>query len=60
MTVTDPIGDMLARIRNAQQRAHKTVLIPNSKFKRFILDAMVREGFLISYEITKDLFYFHL
>ena len=48
MTVTDPIGDMLARIRNAQQRAHKTVLIPNSKFKRFILDAMVREGFLIS------------
>ena len=54
MTVTDPIGDMLARIRNAQQRAHKTVLIPNSKFKRFILDAMVREGFLISYEITKD------
>ncbi len=54
MTVTDPIGDMLARIRNAQQRAHKTVFIPNSKFKRFILDAMVREGFLISYEITKD------
>ena len=45
MTVTDPIGDMLSRIRNAQQRAHKTVFIPNSKFKRFILDAMVREGF---------------
>ena len=54
MTITDPIGDMLARIRNAQQRSHRSVLIPNSKFKRYILDAMIREGFLINYEITKD------
>ena len=54
MTITDPIGDMLARIRNAQQRSHRSVLIPNSKFKRYILDAMIREGFLINYEVTKN------
>ena len=54
MTITDPIGDMQDRIRNAQQKSHRSVLIPNSKFKRYILDAMIREGFLINYEITKN------
>ena len=33
MSLSDPIGDMIARIRNAQQRAHKTVLIPSSNLK---------------------------
>ena len=46
MTITDPIGDMLTRIRNAQMKEHPTVLIPSSKFKKYVLDAMQREGFI--------------
>ena len=37
MTISDPIGDMLTRIRNAQMKLHPTVLIPSSKFKKFVL-----------------------
>ena len=50
MTISDPVGDMFARIRNAQQRNHANVLIPASKFKKFVLDAMEREGFIVGYE----------
>jgi len=42
MTISDPIGDMLTRIRNAQMKLHPTVLILSSKFKKFVLDAMHR------------------
>lgn len=54
MTISDPIGDMLTRIRNAQMKQHPTVVIPSSKFKKFLLDAMQREGFISSYEIVKE------
>ena len=54
MTISDPVGDMFARIRNAQQRNHSNVLIPASKFKKFVLDAMEREGFIVGYEIVKN------
>ena len=54
MTITDPIGDMLTRIRNAQMKEHPTVLIPSSKFKKYVLDAMQREGFISSYELVKE------
>ena len=54
MTISDPVGDMFARIRNAQQRNHPHVLIPASKFKKFVLDAMEREGFIAGYEVIKS------
>ena len=54
MTISDPIGDMFARIRNAQQRNHAHVMIPSSKFKKFVLDAMKREGFIVGYDIVKN------
>ena len=53
MTVSDPIGDMLTRIRNGQS-AHPTVLIPSSKFKKFILDLNKKKGFISSYEPIKE------
>ena len=54
MTISDPIGDMLTRIRNAQQKHHPSVSIPSSKFKKFILDALQREGFISSYDVEKN------
>ncbi len=54
MTISDPVGDMFARIRNAQQRNHPHVMIPSSKFKKFVLDAMGREGFIHGYEVVKS------
>jgi small subunit ribosomal protein S8 len=54
MTISDPIGDMLTRIRNAQMKQHPTVLIPASNFKKQVLDAMEREGFIASYEVVKE------
>ena len=54
MTISDPVGDMFARIRNAQQRNHPHVMVPSSKFKKFVLDAMEREGFIAGYETVKN------
>lgn len=54
MTISDPIGDMLTRIRNAQMKLHPTVLIPSSKFKKFVLDVMQREGFISSYDSVTE------
>ena len=54
MTISDPVGDMFARIRNPQQRNHPHVMVPSSKFKKFVLDAMEREGFIVGYEVEKD------
>ena len=52
MTSSDPVGDMFAS-RNAQQRNHSNVLIPASKFKKFVLDAMEREGFIVGYNLKQ-------
>jgi small subunit ribosomal protein S8 len=50
MGITDPISDMLTRIRNAHMALHKEVIIPASKMKKAILDIMVNEGYIEKYE----------
>ena len=46
MSFSDPIADMITRIRNAQMRALNTVKIPNSKFRAKILDVLKDEGYI--------------
>ena len=52
MTMTDPIADMLTRIRNAATAAHDDVTIPASRIKENIARILVEEGFVDSYEIV--------
>ena len=54
MSMTDPLGDMLTRIRNAQMRKKQFVLTPNSKLRAWVLDVLESEGYIRSYEIEKD------
>ena len=54
MSLSDPIGDMLSRIRNAQARAHKKVVLNSSKFKTKIVDVLKDEGFIIDYNIHTE------
>ena len=54
MSLSDPIGDMLARIKNAQMRAHKTADMPSSKFKLKIAEVLKNEGFIIDYKVKED------
>ena len=54
MSLSDPIGDMLARIKNSQLRAHKTVDMPSSKFKLKIAEVLKNEGFIIDYKVNED------
>jgi len=54
MSLSDPIGDMIARIKNAQMRNHKKVELPSSNFKLKILDILKSEGFIIDYKINKE------
>ena len=54
MTMTDPLGDMLTRIRNAQMRRKEFVLTPNSKLRAWVLDVLKSEGYIKSYEIEKS------
>ncbi|MBO4380616.1 MAG: 30S ribosomal protein S8 [Clostridia bacterium] len=51
--MTDPIADMLTRIRNALTAKHETVEIPASKIKVAIADILVREGYVKAYEIVE-------
>ena len=51
MVMTDPIADMLTRIRNANKMRHEVVSIPHSKLKEEIAKILVKEGFIISYEV---------
>lgn len=53
MVVTDPIADMLTRIRNAQTAQHETVAIPFSKEKKAITNILADEGFIKSYEVVE-------
>jgi len=53
MTVTDPIADMLTRIRNAIMAGHDAVLIPSSKIKLAVTKILKEEGFIERYEILK-------
>ena len=54
MNTTDPIADMLTRIRNANTSKHKTVDIPDSKMKLGITEILFREGYIKSFEEIKD------
>ena len=54
MSLSDPIGDMLARIKNSQMRNHKKVELPASKFKAKIAEVLKTEGFIIDYKVTGD------
>ena len=54
MVTTDPIADLLTRIRNALTARHETVLIPFSRIKKAIADILVSEGFVRSAELTQD------
>ncbi len=51
MSLSDPIGDMIARIKNASLRNYKKVNIPLSKFKTKIADVLKNEGYIIDYKI---------
>ena len=51
MNITDPIADMLTRIRNANSAKHKTVDIPASKMKTAIAEILFREGYIKSFEL---------
>ena len=51
MSLTDPIADMIARIRNGLMRSHKKIDMPASIFKTRILDVLKNEGFIIDYKI---------
>lgn len=53
MSVSDPIGDMLTRIRNACMARHGTVAIPASKMKLAIADILKREGFIRDYTVEQ-------
>ena len=54
MSFTDPIGDMITRIRNAQIRTSNNVIIPNSKFRVKILEVLMQEGYISNYKILSD------
>ncbi len=54
MTMTDPIADMLTRIRNANTVGHKTVEIPGSNIKKGIAEILKNEGFIRDYEFIED------
>ena len=54
MNTTDPIADMLTRIRNANSQKFKTVDIPSSKMKLAIAEILLNEGYIKSYEEIKD------
>ena len=53
--MTDPIADMLTRIRNANQMRKDTVVIPTSKVKSAILEVLKNEGFIADYAVSADI-----
>ena len=53
MTVTDPIADMLTRIRNAVMVRHESVLVPSSRMKLAISKILKEEGFIKDYEVVR-------
>tara|TARA_Y100000590_G_scaffold287945_1_gene324202 strand:+ start:2294 stop:2689 length:396 start_codon:yes stop_codon:yes gene_type:complete len=54
MSLSDPIGDMIARIKNASLRNYKKVQIPSSKFKMKIADVLKSEGYIIDCKVISD------
>jgi len=54
MSLSDPIGDMIARIKNAQSRNHKKVELPSSNFKTKIAEILKNEGFVKDFKINSE------
>jgi small subunit ribosomal protein S8 len=54
MTMTDPIADMLTRIRNANVAMHDTVRMPSSKLKEALAAVLVREGYVEGFDVSAD------
>lgn len=54
MTLTDPLADMLTRIRNAGNAKHKSVDMPGSRIKTALAEVMKKEGFIKNYKFIKD------
>jgi len=54
MSLSDPIGDMIARIKNAQSRNHKKVELPSSNFKAKIAEILKNEGFVKDFKVNSE------
>ena len=54
MSLSDPIGDMLARLKNSQRRNHKKIELPSSKFKMKIAEILKSEGYIVDYEVKLE------
>ena len=54
MSLSDPIGDMIARVKNAQSRSHKKVELPSSNFKTKIANILKNEGFIKDFKNNTD------
>ena len=54
MSMSDPVADMLTRIRNANTAKHDTVDVPSSKMKKAIADILTNEGYIAGYDIIED------
>ena len=54
MSLSEPIGDMIARVKNAQDRNHKKVELPSSNFKSKIADILKNEGFIKDFKISSE------
>ena len=54
MSLSDPIGDMIARIKNAQSRNHKIVELPSSNFKSKIANILKNEGFIRDFKVLAE------
>lgn len=53
MSMSDPVADMLTRIRNAIMRQHKTVVMPTSKLKTSVAEVLKDEGYIKGYEVLE-------
>ena len=53
MTMTDPVADMLTRLRNANSAHHDSVSLPSSKLKSHIAEILKREGYIASWEVSE-------
>ena len=54
MSLSDPIGDMLSRLKNSQMRNHKKTEMPSSKFKERIAEILKIEGYIIDYQVKSE------
>ena len=54
MQITDPIADMLTRIRNANSQKHESVQVPASNMKKAIAQILLEEGYIKGYQVTED------